>query len=130
MLRYVVWLGLLGTFAASSMQPYFSVVIKCFRDHQLLPVAVGDLLADARRGLKMRQQRLVPSDTRLPTPIALDMLLAAKVLRDILTWTPASLPSIKLFRALLAVCVNYTFFCHAETGSPWLTDDLTVDKPS
>jgi site-specific recombinase XerD len=35
MVRYTAWLGLLGTVAASSMQPYFSAVNKYFRDHQL-----------------------------------------------------------------------------------------------
>jgi hypothetical protein len=36
MVRYTAWLGLLGTFAAISMQPYVSAVNKYFRDH-LLP---------------------------------------------------------------------------------------------
>jgi hypothetical protein len=66
LVRYTTWLGVLGTVAASSMQPYFSTVNKYFRDHQLPSIAVGDLLADARRGLEMRRQRLVSSDTRLP----------------------------------------------------------------
>jgi hypothetical protein len=112
MIRYTAWLGLLGTVAASSLQPNFSAVIKYFRDHRLQPIAVGDLLADARRGLEMLQYRLVPSDTRLPlpAPVALDILLAANTLRDILTWSPASLPLLVRFRACLAVCVNYTFF--------------------
>jgi hypothetical protein len=87
MVHYTVWLGLLGTCAASSMQPYFSAVNKYFRDHQLQPIALGDLLAEARRGLEMRQHRLVPADTRLPlpAPVALDILLAASTLRDNLT---------------------------------------------
>jgi hypothetical protein len=42
MVRYTAWLGLLGTVAASSMQLYFFVVNKYFRDHQLQPIAVGD----------------------------------------------------------------------------------------
>jgi hypothetical protein len=59
MVRYTAWLGLLGTVIASSMQPYFTEVNKYFRDHKFPPVAVGDFLPDARRGLaEMRQQRL------------------------------------------------------------------------
>jgi hypothetical protein len=54
MVRYTACLALLGTVAASSLQPYFSAVIKFFRDHQRQPIAVGDLLADARRGLEMQ----------------------------------------------------------------------------
>jgi hypothetical protein len=33
MVRYTAWLGMLGTVAASSMQPYFSAVNKYFCDH-------------------------------------------------------------------------------------------------
>jgi hypothetical protein len=132
MVRYTVWLGMLGTVAASSMQPLFSAVNKYFRDPQLPPIAVGDLLADARRGLEMVQHRLVPADTRLPlpAPVALDISTAANTLRDRLTWSPAHLPLLEFFRACLAVCVNYTFFCRAETGARCLTGDISVDRPS
>jgi hypothetical protein len=68
MIRYTAWLGLLGTVAARSLQPYYSAVNKFFHDHQRQPIAVGELLADARRGLEMLQHRLVPADTRLPLP--------------------------------------------------------------
>jgi hypothetical protein len=53
MVRYTAWLGLLGTMAASSLQPYYSTVNKFFRDHHRLPIAVEELLADARHGLEM-----------------------------------------------------------------------------
>jgi hypothetical protein len=56
--------------------------------------------------------------------------LAANTLRDNLTWTPATLTFIQRFCSLLAVCVNYTFFCRADIGTRYLTGDLTVDKPS
>jgi hypothetical protein len=69
MVRYTAWLALLGTVAASSLQPYFSAVNKFFRDYQRQPIAVGELLADARRGLEMLQHRLVPTPYRL-TPTA------------------------------------------------------------
>jgi hypothetical protein len=80
----------------------------------------------------MQQQRIVPSNTRLPLPaaVALDILLTSNTLRDTLTWIPAAQTLIKRFRALLAVCVKCTFFCRAETGTRCLTCDLTVDKPS
>jgi hypothetical protein len=69
-------------------------VNKFFRDHQRPPIAVGELLADARRGLEMLQRRLVPADTRLPlpAPVAFDILLVANTLRDNLSWSPAALP--------------------------------------
>jgi hypothetical protein len=76
------------------MQPYFSAVNKYFRDHHLPPIAVGDLLADARRGLEILQHRIVPADTGLPlpSPVAHDILLAANTLREGLTWSHADLP--------------------------------------
>jgi hypothetical protein len=74
MVRYTARLSLLGTMAASSLEPYYFAVNKFFRDHQRPPIAVGELLADARRDLEMLQRRLVPADTRLPlpAPVALD----------------------------------------------------------
>jgi hypothetical protein len=95
-------------------------------------VAVGDLLADARCGLKMLQQRLVPSDTilSLPAPAVLNILMAAHKLRDTLTWSPSTLPLIERFCAFLAVGINNTFFCRAETGTRCLTSDLSIDRPS
>jgi hypothetical protein len=132
MVRYTACLALLGTVAASSLQPYFSAVNKFFRDHKRQPIAVGDLLVDARRGLEMLQHRLIPATTclPLPAPVALSILLAADTLRVTLPWTPATLPQLQRFRACLAVCVNYTFFCRAETGARCHTSDLIVDRPS
>jgi hypothetical protein len=94
MVRYTAWLGLLGTVAASPLQPYYSAVNKFFRDHKRPPIAVRELLADARRGLEMLKRRLVPADTRLPlpAPVALDILLATNTLRDNLAWLLTALP--------------------------------------
>jgi hypothetical protein len=63
-------------------------------------------------------------------PVALDILLAADTLRRTLPWTHAALPQLQRFRACLAICVNYTFFCCAETGARCQTRDLFVDRPS
>jgi hypothetical protein len=115
-----------------SLDAAFLAVNKYFRDHELHPIVVGDLRDDARRGLEMLQHRLVPADTRLPlpAPVALDIMLAANSFRDNLTWSPATLPLLERFRACMAVCVNYTFFCRAETCTRCLTRDRTVDRPS
>jgi hypothetical protein len=132
MARYTAWLALHGVVAAISLQPHFSTVNQFFRDHQRQLIAVGELLADARRGLEMLQERLVPTASQLPlpAPVALDILLAAAALRDTLTWTPATLPKLQRFRACLDVCVNYIFFSRAEAGARCQTGDLIVDKPS
>jgi hypothetical protein len=99
MIRYTAWLAMLGTVAASSLHPYFSAVNKFFRDHQRQPIAVGELLADARRGLGMLQHRLVRAGTRLPlpAPVALDILRAATTLRANLTWSPATRTHLERF---------------------------------
>jgi hypothetical protein len=106
--------------AACSLQPYYSALNKFFRDHQRPPIAVGELLADARRGLEMLQRRLVPADKRLPllAPVTLDILLAPNTLRDNLAWSPAALPLLPRFRACLAVCVTYTFFQSRRNRRP------------
>jgi hypothetical protein len=80
----------------------------------------------------MLQERIVPTASRLPlpAPVAFDILLAPAALRDTVTWNPATLPLLKRFRACLAVCVNYNFFCRAETGARCQTGDLIVDRPS
>jgi hypothetical protein len=90
--RYTTWLGLQDTIAASSLQQYYQAINKFVRDHQQQPIAVGELLADARRGLEMRQERLLAADSRLPlpAPLALSLLNAAAQLREHLTWTPPS----------------------------------------
>jgi hypothetical protein len=87
MVRYTAWLALHGRVAASSLQPYFSGVNKFFRDHQRQPIAVGELLADARRGLEILQERRVPATSRLPlpAPVALNILLTAASLSTTLT---------------------------------------------
>jgi hypothetical protein len=66
--RYTTWLGLQGTVAAASLHQYYSAINKFFRDHQQQPIALAKLLADARRGLEMQQERLHAADSRLPLP--------------------------------------------------------------
>jgi hypothetical protein len=80
----------------------------------------------------MLQHRLVPTASRLPlpAPVALNILPAAAALRDTLSWTTAALPQLQRFRACLAICVNYIFFCRAKTAARCQTGDLIVDRPS
>jgi hypothetical protein len=107
-----------GTVAATSLQQYYSAINKFFRDHQQQPIAVGELLADARRGLEIQHERLHAADSRLPlpAPLALSLLTAAAKIHTRLQWTPLSRHLITQLRALLAVCTNYALFCRAEFG--------------
>eukprot|EP00873_Tetraselmis_striata_P038212 jgi/Tetstr1/458476/TSEL_004330.t1 len=77
--RYTVWLGMQGTVGAESLQQYYSSINKYFRDHQRQPIALGEMVADARRGLAIQQERLAAEDVRvaLPAPVAADILNTA-----------------------------------------------------
>jgi hypothetical protein len=80
----------------------------------------------------MQQERLQAADSRLPLPAppALSLPNAAAELPTHLTWTPPSRHLIARFRALLAVCTNYAFFCRAKSCVRCLTQDLAVERPS
>jgi hypothetical protein len=131
MVRYMAWLALHGRVAANSLQPYFSAVNKFFRDHQRQPIAVGELLADARRGLEMLQERLVPSASRLPlpAPVALNILLAAATLSTTLTRTPASLTPTQNFQSVLSGMRQLQLFLPRKNWRP-LSDQRPTCRPT
>ena len=62
----------------------------------------------------------------LPAPVALDLLQYAELLQPKLTWDKPKCPKLLQFRALVAVLVNYTFFCRGECGVSMQTGDLAV----
>eukprot|EP00873_Tetraselmis_striata_P000670 jgi/Tetstr1/420934/TSEL_011995.t1 len=130
--RYTAWLGLQGTVGAESLQQYYSSINKYFRDHQRQPVALGEIVADARRGLAIQQERLAAEDVRvaLPAPVAADILNTAIGFRQTLAWEPANIADIRAFRAALATITAYVFLCRAESGISCETGDLVVDRPS
>jgi hypothetical protein len=45
MVRYVAWLGQLGTIKASSLQPYMYVVNGFLKEHGLEAISLGDLVS-------------------------------------------------------------------------------------
>eukprot|EP00873_Tetraselmis_striata_P037630 jgi/Tetstr1/457894/TSEL_044413.t1 len=99
--RYTAWLGLQGTVGAESLQQYYSSINKYFRDHQRQPVALGEMVADARRGLAIQQERLAAEDVRvaLPAPVAADILNTAIGFRKTLAWEPANIADIRAFKS-------------------------------
>jgi hypothetical protein len=80
---------------------------------------MGEILADACRGIEMRQQRILASGARLPLPAPLVLTLLHYVgnQHHTLIWTPTTRHDIVTFGAALAICVNYAFFCRAESGA-------------
>jgi hypothetical protein len=131
MLCFTTWLARAGTVAANSLQPYFSAINKFFRDYLKEPVALGPLLTDARRGLAMQQQPIADPDIRVPIPASIvqQLLILAHRHYRALTWQPDNLLEIKTFRAILAVCTNYCYFCRVETGVRCHTDEISaVDR--
>eukprot|EP00873_Tetraselmis_striata_P019611 jgi/Tetstr1/439875/TSEL_028283.t2 len=131
-IRYTAWLGIQGTVGAESLQHHYSSINKYFRDHQRQPVALGKMVADARRGLAIQQERLAEEDVcvALPAPVAADILDTAIELRRTLVWEPAYIADIRAFRAALATITSYVFVCCAESSICCETGDLVVDRPS
>lgn len=128
--RYVAWLGLRGSVAADSLQPYLSAINRFLQDHAVAPVALGPVVSSVRKGLAKSQFDLVPSDIRvpLPAPVALAILERGEHLVSRVAWT-ATDPSadLLLLRACVAVIIAYVFFNRGECGALTLTDDLLVN---
>jgi hypothetical protein len=101
-----------------SMQPYLSAVNGFLRDHGAKPIAQGDLVGKAMRGLAALHVSLHPSRTRLylPTRILVSSLRLAQDLRTHLTntWKQDKLDTIRLFRALLATVILFVIFVAGE----------------
>jgi hypothetical protein len=78
----------------------------------------------------MQQQPITDPDIRvpIPAPIVQHMLLFAHRHYRALIWQPDNLVHIKTFRAILAVCTNYCYFCLAETGVRCHMADIAVDR--
>jgi hypothetical protein len=130
MLRFTTWLARAGTVGVCILQSYFSPINKLFHDHLKQLVALGPLLTGARRGLAMQQQPITNPNICVPilAPIVQQMLRFAHRHYLPLTWQPDTLVHIKTFRAILAVCTIYCYFCRAETGVRCHMDDIAVDK--
>ena len=126
--RYVGWLGLRGSVAADSLQPYLSAINRFQKDHNRPPTALGPLVTAVRRGLANSQVDTEPTETRVPLPphVALAILEKAELLLPRVNWT-ASTPDLLLLRACTAVITSYVFFCRGECGALVLRSDLYVD---
>jgi hypothetical protein len=119
MLRFTTWLARAGTLAAITLQTYFSTINKFFRDHLKEPLALRQLLTDARLGLAMQQQTITDPDIRIPipTPTVQHMLQFANRHYRALPWRPDTLVLyIKTFRANNTFCSNYRYFFRAGNG--------------
>jgi hypothetical protein len=115
MVRYIAWIGERGTIKATTLQPYLLAMNWFFEDHGAEPVAQGNLIKKARRGLAASQVSFHHSCTRvyLPTRILLSSLRLAKDTHTQLTdtWTLARSDLILLlFRACLTTVLVSTFF--------------------
>jgi hypothetical protein len=56
------------------------------------------------------------------------MLLFAHRHYFVLTWPPDNIVETKTFRAILAVCTNYCYFCGAGTSVRCQMNDIAVDR--
>ena len=128
--RYVAWLGLRGSVAAESLQPYLSAINRFQKDHAIAPTALGPIIAAVRRGLGNSQVDMDPGDTRVPLPasVALAILEQGEALLHRVDWTASDpSPDLLLLRACVAVITAYVFFNRGECGALVLSEDLYVD---
>ena len=126
--RYITWLGIRGSVAATSLQPYLSAINRFLRDHNREPVALGPLVSDVRRGLDNCQFDLKPDTERvpLPAPVALSILELAESLLPRVHWDPSD-PNLRLLRACVASVTAYAYFNRGECAALALCEDLVVD---
>jgi len=128
--RYVAWMGVQGTVAADSLQPYLSAINKFLLDHAKPPVALGAMVAGVRKGLANCQHDLDPSPERLPipAPVVLAILeLAERLLKRVHWDSPGHNNDTALLRACIASIASYIFFCRGECGACARREDLVVD---
>jgi uncharacterized membrane protein len=102
-----------------------------FHNHQQQPIIVGELLADARRGLEIQHHGIF-SDARIAILASLAPSLLARVRHNIAQQATMSANytryDIATFCATLVVCVNYALFCIAESGVRCQAYNLNVDR--
>jgi hypothetical protein len=83
-----------------------SAVNSFYKDHGREPVALGDLVAQDRKGLATWQVTLTPMLIRVPLPSAVvRRALTRRIEIQLLTIDDASRPKIELLRASLATIV-------------------------
>jgi hypothetical protein len=129
--RFIAWIGMRGTVAAASLQPYLSAINKFLQDHALPPVALGPLVSGVRKGLANCQEDLCPQAQRLPlpAPVALLLLDLAEGLQRSVTFDLRH-PDLHLLRAAVAVITSYIFFNRGECGVNALVGDVVVEEES
>lgn len=125
--RYVAWLAREGRVAADSMQPYLSAINRLYQDLGLPPVALGQLVTSAVRGLQGLQSPVVPRAlTRSPIPaqVIYDMLTSAQFALDSVQLEP--LVKLRLARACLATVMAFLFFARPGANASMLNANLVV----
>jgi hypothetical protein len=119
-------------------QPYMSAVNGFFKDHGLEAVALGDLVAKARKGLAASHATIddVPARVHLSASIVVQALRMAQALRvqlmestthDALTTSPTRDQG-RLLRTCTTIIVLYLFFIKGGSGIDCLTEDLVASK--
>ena len=125
--RFVAWLGLRGTVAAASLQPYLSAVNRFLGNHGVQPVALGLLVASVRRGLAGAQVDTQEPPLRVPLPaeaVVAFIVKAATLMAARPVWPDPPDDAVYLFRALLACAVSFLYFQRGEAGASCRTADL------
>jgi hypothetical protein len=115
--------------SATILTPYLSTINRFLKDHALPPVALGPLVAGARKGLMNCQTNTAPLPERLPlpAPVTLAILELGEKLLTETTWDPKD-PIMPVLRAAVTTIASYVFFNRGECSACALTGDLMVNN--
>ena len=136
-IRYVSWLGLQGSVAADSLQPYLSAINTMRTDLALPAVAKGALVRGAVQGLRSLQ--VVPDKLSgrhpLPSPVVYKILVRAASLAQQLghlqsTSYQARLHLMTQLRCCLSVVMAFLFMLRPKYTALLEDSGLTVDAGS
>lgn len=121
--RYVAYLGKVGTISGDSLQPYLSAINRLYVDNRLEPVALGPLVTDAvGGGLRGMQVPVNPKPKRVALPAD-----AAKALHDDAFSLSEQKGELRPFRDALSTVVSFMWFNRSDTNHGVFEDDLQVD---
>jgi hypothetical protein len=115
-----------------------SAVNRFFKDHGLEAIALGDLVAEVRKGLAASQIEIENTQVRvhMPTSIVVQALRMAQALRLHLndSTTRAALKTSqareqgRLLRACTTLAIMYVLFSQGGSGIDCLTEDLVTSE--
>lgn len=126
--RYVAWVGLQGTVAAATMQPYLTAIDSVRKDVGLDSIAAHPSVKAIVNGLRGVQLDTRPAPVRVPLPAPVAWSCLESVLQ--LGMSPDVGQALPLIRAQLATFVGLQFGVRASSLVAIQQRDVVVDPPT